>query len=121
MEREMSSAVEGIYSAYFTAAAGNSFGMFVFTRGLVAGADFAGGTYAGTYQLDGANLVGSVLLKAPGGVPLITGVSAPAGQPVEIPIPIRFPVPIDPDATYRIDTPAGPVNAKFRKLQDLGP
>ena len=111
--------IDGIYIAYFTGAGGNGMGMFVFRDGKIAGGDTGAWVYRGTYQVDDEDMaVGEVDFEIPPGASSITGASA-AGQPLSVKVPIRLPVDIDENATYRIETPHGPLNAKFRKVTDV--
>lgn len=111
--------IDGIYTAYFASKAGNSMGMFVFKDGTIAGGDIGGWVYSGTYCVgDDGYAVGEVLFEIPVGGASITGATA-QGQPLSVKVPIRLPVNIDPEETYRIETPQGPLNAKFRKVTEV--
>ncbi|MCZ4262988.1 hypothetical protein O4G76_19350 [Limimaricola sp. G21655-S1] len=108
--------IDGIYIAYFASKAGNSMGMFVFKNGIIAGGDIGGWVYKGEYTVgDDGFAEGAVTFEIPAGAASITGVTAD-DQPLSVRVPIHLPVIIDPDETYRIETPQGPLNAKFRKV-----
>ena len=106
--------IDGIYTAYMTGAAGQSLAMFVFSGGTIAGADIAGITFSGTYDVVLNRMVGSVEYKMPAGTTSITGAVFEAPSNVIL-VPIDLPTEIDPSETYKITTPIGPVNAKFIK------
>lgn len=112
--------IDGIYSAYFTGLAGNSFGMFVFKDGVISGADAGGGKYDGNYEIveQGALLSGTVVFILPIGNQSITGTAA-TSEPIVFEVPIQLPTKINEQEIYPIQTPAGPINARFEKLRDL--
>ena len=117
MEREnMDAFPDAIYAAYLTGKAGSTFALLVFRDGVIAGTDVGAVHYDGTYELtsDRRNIVGNIEVSSPAGTTSITGVSNP-DQPLTYDVPFRLPVKLDPDAVYRIETPIGPVNAKFKK------
>lgn len=112
--------VNGIYSGFFTGVVGNSFGLFLLKDGVIAGADAGGATYDGQYEYtpDRTHIVGTVTLQTPANTALITGLSA-HGAPLKLVIPIKLPVEIKEDEVFRIETSAGPVNTKFKKIRAL--
>ena len=114
------SAVDGIYSAYFTGVHGNSIAMFVFKDRLITGADVGGGLYEGHFDLteDGKNIDARITFTLTIGGQSITGASA-ADEPVRVEVPLRLPGEINKEDTFRIETPIGPINAKFQKLRTL--
>ncbi len=110
----------GIYAAFFTGFSGNSFGLFMFANGTIVGADAGGATYDGQYaeEADGLHIAGSITLRGSAGISLITGMTAgPAG--ISMPVPIRLPMNFDEHQVFRIDTPVGTVNARFKKLRGV--
>ena len=115
----MTSVVDGIYSAYFTGSGGVSLGLFSFKDGIIAGADIGGLLYDGTFKItaDGY-LVGSIKYIVPIGASTITGLSA-SDEPIELVSPVKLPIDFSGDTVHRIETPAGPVNAKFKKVRGL--
>lgn len=113
------SKVEGIYTAYLTGAAGQGMTMFVFKDGKIAGADVAGLTFSGNYEINGSRLVGEVSYRMPAGSVSITGASFQQSSD-NIVVPLSLPEEIDPNETYRVDTPIGPLNAKFVKNVSFG-
>lgn len=113
------SEVEGIYTAYLTGAAGQGMAMFVFKDGKIAGADIAGLTFSGDYEIKSSQMVGKVSYRMPAGSVAITGASFEQGSD-NIIVPISLPEKIDPNETYRVDTPIGPLNAKFLKNVSFG-
>jgi len=118
MGGQQSNPFGGFYSAYFAGTAGNSFGVFVFKEGLIAGADAGGGKYDGIYEVsdDGKTITGSVSFIIPIGHQTITGAAATT-EPISFDVPIKLPTEINKNEVFRIETPAGPVNAKFEKIK----
>ena len=109
-----------ICMGYFTGATGQSMGMFYFGDNLVAGADVGGIRYDGKMveQPDGA-LVGQVKFIVPPGTEIITGLAA-GQQQQEITAQISLPKGFaETGQVVRIDTPAGPVAARFEALREL--
>ena len=113
------SIVEGIYTAYLTGAAGQGMAMFVFREGIIAGADIAGLTFVGSYEVQDAQLIGEVHYRMPADSVSITGAAFQQGSD-NIVVPLSLPEAIDPNETYHIDTPIGPLNAKFVKNVSFG-
>jgi len=110
---------KALYAAYFTGLAGQSMGLFYIGDGVIAGIDVATMQYDGIYStaLDGS-LDGTVNYILPAGVPLITGM--PAGN-VATPIAVKLSLPahFDDGRVVTIETPTGPVNARFEKVKEL--
>lgn len=108
-----------LYAAYLSGAAGKSLALFYIGDGVIAGVDVGGVTYDGhaTYEKDGS-LQGAVRFTAPPGMPLITGISGPT-NPTVVSIPISLPPGFADGAVTRIETPMGPLNARFEKIRDL--
>ncbi|PSJ59241.1 hypothetical protein C7I85_16600 [Mesorhizobium soli] len=94
--------------------------MFLFKDGVVSGADAGGGTYDGTFSptQDGLNVDAIIKFSLSIGNQSITGASA-MSEPITIDVPLRLPVRLDREDTFRIDTLIGPINAKFQKLREL--
>lgn len=113
------SKVEGIYTAYLTGVAGQGMAMFVFKDGKIAGADVAGLIFSGNYDIAASRLVGEVSYRMPAGSVSITGASF-QNISDNIVVPFSLPEEIDPNETYRVDTPIGPLNAKFVKIVSFG-
>jgi hypothetical protein len=109
---------DGFYAGYFTGSMGNSMGLFVFKDGIVVGADAGKGRYDGEYVLtDGGNYISAKInFQLPVGGSTITGMSAQAA-PLAIEVPLRLPTKFSPQDVHRIETPIGPINAKFDKLR----
>lgn len=103
-----------IYAAYLTGKAGNAFALLRFHDGMITGLDTGEGCYDGEYKLgpDQEKIVGTIKVNLPAGVPTITGVAS-SERPLQFDVPFALPVNLDPDAVYRMETPTGPVNAKF--------
>jgi hypothetical protein len=110
---------KALYVAYFTGVAGQSIGLFYIGDGLLIGIDVATMQYEGDYTTkpDGS-MEGAVEYVLPAGVSLITG--APAGvAPTRITTALNFPANFDDGRVITIETPLGPVNARFEKLKDI--
>jgi hypothetical protein len=108
-----------IYTAYFTGVAGTSLGIFLIGDGLIVGADVGGLTYDG--QMSGAkdgSIEGVVQFKVPAGGQLISGLKATEDQLITT--PVKLPLGFDDGKSItRIDTPAGPVNARFELIREV--
>ncbi|WP_075996532.1 hypothetical protein [Salaquimonas pukyongi] len=111
--------IDGFYVSYFTGSTGSSIGMFMFKDGTIVGADAGGGVYDGTYVVDetGKNLTGQITFRIHQGGQSITGASAPSG-PISVDIPIVLPTEFTRHDVHTIQTPLGPVNAKFEKIRE---
>lgn len=110
---------KALYIAYFTGIAGQSIGLFYIGDGLLVGVDVATMQYSGSYKTkrDGS-LEGVVEYVLPAGASLITG--APAGvAPTRVTTKLTLPVDFADGRVVTIDTPLGPVNAKFEKVKDI--
>ncbi len=106
--------IDGIYTAYLSGQAGQAMAMFVFRAGSVAGADMAGLTFSGSYTTDAGRAVGEIHYRMPQNSISITGASFERPSD-KITVPFDLPEALNPDETYRISTPIGPLNAKFHK------
>ena len=107
------------YAAYFTGAAGSALGVFYIGDGIIVGADAGGLKYDGslTERADGS-LEGVVQFQVPPDTQLITGLAA--SEPQEITAPVTLAPGFDDGVTVTlINTPAGPVNARFERLREL--
>jgi len=111
--------IDGFYTAYLTGIAGQSIGMFVFTDGKVAGADAGGGRYDGTYIVsqDGLSIVADIRFVMHGGLSITGAVSG--SDPLTAQMKIELPSNIQPHRVHRLETPLGPVNAKFEKVRGM--
>jgi len=107
---------DGIYSVYMAGADGLSFAVLMFRDNIIAGADGGGGIYDGNYSIQDGQLTGQIKFTLPIGGASITGASA-SGEPLIFDVPIQLPVSFDPEEFFRIETPVGPVNAKFEKIR----
>lgn len=109
---------EGFYSISFTGEAGSGFGILVFSRGVIVGADAAGATYDGTYTepASGQGFDILVMMRAPAGVrPVQTGI--PLTSPAELPIKASLSPQFDSGNPILLGTPLGPVNIVFKKIR----
>lgn len=108
-----------IYVAYLTGVAGQSVGLFYIGDGLIAGVDVATMQYNGTYRTnDDGSLDGNVEYVLPPNVSLITG-SPPGVAPAKVSLKLILPKGFYDGRTIKIETPLGPVNARFEKLKDI--
>ena len=110
--------IEGIYTVHLTGRADHGVVMFVLSQGKIAGADLNGLVYSGHYTSSEDLIEGVVTFTMPAESTMITGISFPNG-PTEIRVPIRLPKVISPSVTYLVQTPIGPINAKFVKNVEL--
>lgn len=120
MSDEHNPIFDGIYVGYFSGLAGVSFGIFVFKDGIISGADAGEATYDGKFKVsdDEQHVVGEVKFNIGIGGQSITGVVAET-EPLHFDIPFELPIEVNPDEVIRIETPNGPINAKFSKLRGL--
>lgn len=112
--------IDGFYTAYFTGAAGQSIGMFVFLDGKIAGADAGGGRYDGTYVVheDKGKILADIRFSMQVGGMSITGTSG-GSAPLSVQMKLELPVDLVPHQVHRLETPIGPVNAKFEKVRGV--
>jgi hypothetical protein len=118
MVEQSQSKIDGIYAAYFTGAVGSSIGIFLFKEGIIAGADAGGGKYDGYFNQteDDQHIEGIVQFMLPIGNQPITGAIAEA-EPISIEVSLKLPTEINRNDVHRIETPLGPINAKFEKIR----
>ena len=108
-----------IYAAYFTSFAGQSIGLFYIGDGVLAGIDVGTMKYDGTYKvLADGSMEGVVEYEVPAGVSLITG-APPSASATKFDLKLVLPAGFDDGRTITIQTPAGPVNARFEKVKEL--
>lgn len=114
------SSFDGFYCAYLAGEMGNSLALFVFSEGRVVGCDVGGGTYGGHYKLaDQPNQIDALIeFNLPVGGATITG-AASDDDLMRLEVPLILPVQVDPTAVHRLETPVGPLNARFRKLRGM--
>jgi hypothetical protein len=110
---------KALYVAYLTGVAGQSIGLFYIGDGLIAGVDVGTMQYDGSYTTEeDGSMQGAIEYVIPGGVSLITG--APAGvAPTRVTVKLNLPAGFDDGRVVTIETPMGPVNAKFEKVKDI--
>ena len=112
--------MDGFYSAYFTGAHGSGYAVFVMHRGVIVGADPAGGSFDGHYAFndDTQTFDGTIIMKASAGTVLVTGAQV-GSEPVQFPIPVRLPRDFDNGQVIGVETPTGPINVTLHKLREL--
>ncbi len=112
---------EGFYASYMSGSEGQGFAVFIFSNGIIAGADPLGVNFDGTYetQSDGS-LAGNVTVSVPAGGTVIQGASAgPTGMKYDV--PLVFAANAFALDFVELETPLGPVNLRMKKLRDLEP
>tara|TARA_B100000513_G_C11802110_1_gene152326 strand:+ start:57 stop:398 length:342 start_codon:yes stop_codon:yes gene_type:complete len=111
---------EGIYSIYFSAQAGSAFSMIVIMQGVIAGADAAGNTFDGSYDIDPklSLIEGEIKFLLKKGSTSILGITA-TEKDVEIVVPMRLPVDLMSRDFFRVETELGPINLRFVKIRGL--
>lgn len=109
--------MNGIYAAYFSGAIGNSFALLIFKDGQVSGADAGFGRYDGQYSVLGNRAEGQIIFHLPPNSSAITGVST-GDQPLDLSMAISLSLPIEDVEYHEIQTPFGPVNARFEKIRE---
>ena len=110
--------MNGFYLVYATGRAGHSTLVVVMHNGVLVGADVGGLKYNGTIKEDGAGYACSVVYVVPPGAVLITGAPAPTA-PLRVPVSFNLPKSFADGRVIGIETPMGPINAKFEKIRDL--
>lgn len=118
LQREMSMS-KALYVAYLTGVAGQSIGLFYIGDGILAGVDVGTMQYDGAYTVtEDGSLEGALEYVIPAGVSLITG--APAGvAPTRVSLKLKLPANFADGHVVTVETPLGPVNAKFEKIKDI--
>jgi hypothetical protein len=115
----MSTALDGFYAVYLSGASLQGLALLVLRNGQVAGADAAGAVYRGAYTLDdSSNWSLTVNVNLPANIERVQGgTTGPKGDIFEVKTLL------EPDFLsrdyIRIQTPRGPVNAKFVKLNSI--
>jgi hypothetical protein len=111
--------MDGFYAGYLTGRGGNSVVLLAIKSNSIVGVDVGGLKYDGSVEAasDGRFRF-HIRYTIPPGTPLITGVG---GVATPTPVSLEFIVPADfaSGTVVNIQTPFGPVNAKFSKLRDL--
>lgn len=110
---------KALYAAYFTGFVGQSVGLFYIGDGVLSGIDVGAMQYDGKYNVtpDGS-LEGVVEYVIPAGTTLITG-APPGATATRIALKLTLPLGFDDGRVVTIDTPAGPINARFEKIKEL--
>ena len=112
--------MDGIYSVYMAGQAGVSQALLLIKDGILVGADVGGLKYDGEIEAkpDGTGFSCSVVYVIPAGASLITTANSPT-EAMQIPLKFELPIDFAQGAPIRIETPLGPVNARFEKLRSL--
>jgi hypothetical protein len=106
---------KALYVAYLTGVAGQSIGLFYIGDGIFAGIDVGTMQYDGTYKTNSdGSMEGALAYIIPPNTSLITGAA-----PTPVTVKLNFPAHFDDGRILKIDTPLGPVNAKFEKIKDI--
>jgi hypothetical protein len=93
--------------------------MFCIGDGVIAGADQGGLLYDGILEeKENGSLEGLVSFLVPAGVQLISGMKTTEAQKLTVPVSLA-PGFDDGWKVTRIETPAGPINARFERLREL--
>lgn len=110
---------KNLYVAFFTGIAGSNMGMFCIGDGMIAGADGGGLKYDGTItEAEDGTLQGVVQFNVPSDTQLISGMTSGIAQTLLV--RLRLPPGFDDGVQVtRIETPAGPINARFERLREL--
>jgi hypothetical protein len=110
---------KALYAAYLAGISGQSIALFYIGDGVIAGIDVGLMQYDGNYSLtsDGG-LDGTLEYVLPAGVGLITG-APPTAVSTRVPMKLKLPANFADGQTLTIDTPTGPVNARFERIKEL--
>lgn len=105
---------DGFYRVDFAGASDSGIGAFAVVRGTVAGLDAAGVTYKGTYQAEGADLVGTMSVSAAPGTLLINGTTAgPMGAQFEVTLRARS------NGLVEVQSPLGAIRGRMSLISPL--
>ena len=109
---------EGFWLVQFAGAADRGFGILVLVRGLIVGANTAGGQYDGTYQYKAENemLEIDMTVKMPPNVLTVQGVISRR----ELVFNAQTSIPCDAweAKPFMAQTDLGPVNGTMKKIRD---
>lgn len=86
-------------------------------KGVVVGADVAGGRYHGSYSESGGRLKGTVTLSMVADGMLVTGQAVPAGT--KIPLTIDWPSNFADGKPHAVSVQGKPVYVLFQKVGDI--
>lgn len=111
---------EGFYSVIYAGAADRGFGVLVLDSGMVYGVDVGGVLYDGTYKFNEATGKIDVKLEMtiPAGTHLVQGVP-PRPTEWKMPIVAQLDRELGAERPITVQTPAGPVQAVFKKIRDF--
>jgi hypothetical protein len=112
--------MEGFFAGYLTGHSGTSIILFAVKDGRMIGVDMGGMKYDGQFQTkgDGTGFSCRISYTLLPGIPLITG-PGPTANPTEITLTFDLPLNFAEGIIISIETPTGPLNAKFTKLRDF--
>jgi hypothetical protein len=112
--------MDGFFATYVTGRAGVSMLLLAMRGGRIVGADVGGIKYDGEIapKTDGTGFVGRLTFTVPPGRSLITGLE-PAATSRDIAIDFELPSNFADGPIIGIQTPTGPLNARFVKLRDI--
>ncbi len=110
--------ISGFYSMAYTGAAGTGFGLIAISKGVIAGADVAGGLYDGTYIEKPSTIDARLTMKIPSGaIPVQTGV--PLTEPMIVPFDVSLPSDLGDEKPLLVQMPLGPINVIFKRVRDV--
>jgi len=112
--------MEGFYAAYMTGRTGQSVLLFAIKDGRLTGVDVGGMRYDGHVdpKPDGSGFSCRVSYTIIPGTSLITG-AGPVATPTDVTVTFDLPTNFGDGPIIGIQTPTGPLNAKFVKLRDF--
>jgi hypothetical protein len=112
--------MQGFFAAYMAGRAGTTIILFAVKDGRLIGVDMGGMKYDGQIQTkaDGAGFSCRISYTILPGIALITG-AGPMANPTEITLTFDLPLNFADGVIVGIETPTGPLNAKFTKLRDF--
>ena len=112
--------MDQLMTIFVSGPTGNSVVFGVLAGDRFRGADLNGSTLDGTLHRDAAGVVLDLDVTVPSGIVAVQGVEAP---PDGLRYSIHETLPLDyADRDYvRLDTPYGPVNARFQVLRTVDP
>lgn len=111
--------LDGFYAVFMTGLSGEGYTVLVFSDGKIVGVDPLGVTFDGSLEKVDGGFAGAVTVDAPPGGELIQGIKT-GDRGLEYVVQLELPSDFLERDYVEIATPLGPVNARFKKMRDLG-
>jgi hypothetical protein len=109
--------MRAIYRMNYLGAVGIGGGVMYVGDGVLAGADFGGGSYRGAYAEASGQMNIEAVMSLPAGTSLVTGASF--NQPTDLPLKASWPLDFGNGQALTILVAGRPVQVTFEKVSDL--